>query len=119
MLRPSSKHLFHSEIGRRTFSQSAARQNYEATIQNLLIHKDTKVLCQGLTGKTVSADRHVVPTYAHTLLAGYFPRKGSSGLWHQHGRRRVAEEGWPDTPRTPHLRHSQGGTSSRVPSGSL
>lgn len=39
--------------GRRTFSQSAARNNYDSTIQNLLIHKDTKVLCQGFTGKTV------------------------------------------------------------------
>lgn len=51
-------------LGRRTFSQSAARQNYDATIQNLLIHKDTKVLCQGLTGKTVS--RHV-ETRVHML----------------------------------------------------
>lgn len=53
-LRASSQHLL-GFLGRRTFSQSAARQNYEATIQNLLIHKDTRVLCQGLTGKTVSA----------------------------------------------------------------
>ena len=41
--------------GRRAFSQSATRRSYESTIQNLLIHKDTKVLCQGFTGKTVSA----------------------------------------------------------------
>ena len=40
--------------GRRAFSQSATRRSYESTIQNLLIHKDTKVLCQGFTGKTVS-----------------------------------------------------------------
>jgi len=39
--------------GRRTFSQSAARRSYADTIQNLLIHKDTKVLCQGFTGKMV------------------------------------------------------------------
>ena len=39
--------------GRRSFSQTAARLSYEDTIKNLLIHKDTKVLCQGLTGKTV------------------------------------------------------------------
>jgi succinyl-CoA synthetase alpha subunit len=41
--------------GRRAFSQSATRQSYENTIQNLLVHKDTKVLCQGFTGKTVRA----------------------------------------------------------------
>jgi hypothetical protein len=39
--------------GRRTFSQSATRRSYEDTIQNLLIRKDTRVLCQGFTGKTV------------------------------------------------------------------
>ncbi|KAF9015063.1 succinate-CoA ligase [Cyathus striatus] len=38
--------------GRRTFSQSASRKSYDDTIKNLLIHKDTKVLCQGFTGKT-------------------------------------------------------------------
>jgi len=39
---------------RRSFSNSAARCSYDQTIQNLRIHKDTKVLCQGFTGKTVS-----------------------------------------------------------------
>jgi hypothetical protein len=39
--------------GRRTFAQSAARSSYEDTIPNLRIHKDTKVICQGFTGKTV------------------------------------------------------------------
>ena len=47
----------YAPAGRRAFSRSAARQNYEATIQNLLIHKDTKVLCQGITGKTVGHRR--------------------------------------------------------------
>lgn len=40
-------------VGRRTFSQSSTRHSYADTIQNLLIKKDTRVLCQGLTGKTV------------------------------------------------------------------
>lgn len=43
------------QAGRRAFSQSATRRSYESTIQNLLVHKDTKVLCQGFTGKTVGA----------------------------------------------------------------
>jgi succinyl-CoA synthetase alpha subunit len=38
--------------GRRTFSQSAVSKSYADTIRNLLIHKDTRVLVQGL-GKTV------------------------------------------------------------------
>jgi len=42
-------------VGRRSFSQSTARHSYADTIHNLLIKKDTKVLCQGMTGKTVCA----------------------------------------------------------------
>ena len=45
--------------GRRAFSQSTARWSYESTIKNLRLHKDSKVLCQGFTGKTVS---HIPPT---------------------------------------------------------
>ena len=51
-----SRHIsdaFYPKVGRRTFSQTAARNSYADTIKNLLIHKDTRVLCQGLTGKTV------------------------------------------------------------------
>lgn len=33
---------------------SAPRAGYEETIKNLMIQKDTKVICQGFTGKTVS-----------------------------------------------------------------
>ena len=37
----------------RHFSHSAPRLSYADTVRNLLINKDTKVICQGLTGKTV------------------------------------------------------------------
>ncbi|THH11118.1 hypothetical protein EW145_g861 [Phellinidium pouzarii] len=45
---------FARSISVRAFSHSAPRFSYEDTTRNLLIHKDTKVLCQGFTGKTVT-----------------------------------------------------------------
>ncbi|ELU44492.1 mRNA transport regulator [Rhizoctonia solani AG-1 IA] len=41
---------------KRSFASSAIRRGYEDTIPNLKIHKDTRVLCQGFTGKTVGYD---------------------------------------------------------------
>lgn len=65
--------------GRRAFSQSASRQNYDATIRNLLIHKDTKVLCQGLTGKTVRALSECLSfLYSPAIATGYFPCEGGA-----------------------------------------
>nr|ODN94447.1 succinyl-CoA synthetase alpha subunit [Cryptococcus depauperatus CBS 7855] len=41
-------------IAQRGFASSTSVRSYEDTIQNILIHKDTKVLVQGFTGKTAS-----------------------------------------------------------------
>ena len=72
-----------SAAGRRAFSRSAARQNYEATIQNLLIHKDTRVLCQGITGKTVRVCCPLAEAMKLTILcAGHIPRQGGFGVWY-------------------------------------
>ena len=56
--------------GRRAFSQSATRQSYENTIQNLRVHKDTKVLfAKDLPGKTVRDHRFAAyPAHIYHIL---------------------------------------------------
>ncbi|KIM75386.1 hypothetical protein PILCRDRAFT_799299 [Piloderma croceum F 1598] len=55
--------------GRRTFSQSAVSKSYADTIQNLLIHKNTRVLVQGL-GKTGSFHVNEALAYGTNMVGG-------------------------------------------------
>ncbi|PCH33867.1 succinate-CoA ligase [Wolfiporia cocos MD-104 SS10] len=64
-----------SLAGRRAFSQSAARRSYDDTIKNLLIHKDTKVLCQGFTGKTGTFHVKEALAYGTKMVGGVSPSK--------------------------------------------
>ncbi|KAK7694934.1 Succinate--CoA ligase [ADP/GDP-forming] subunit alpha, mitochondrial [Cerrena zonata] len=61
--------------GCRAFSQSAARYNYDLTIPNLRIHKDTKVLCQGFTGKTGTFHVREALAYGTKMVGGVSPKK--------------------------------------------
>ncbi|KAF9229184.1 putative succinyl-CoA synthetase alpha chain, gdp-forming [Gyrodon lividus] len=61
--------------GCRSFSNSAARGSYADTIHNLLIHKDTKVLCQGFTGKTGTFHTKEALAYGTNMVGGVSPNK--------------------------------------------
>lgn len=111
-LSPVSLLLFvnQSLVGRRAFTQSATRKSYDDTIQNLLIHKDTKVLVQGFTGKTASHElSDMRREFGIIENAGYLPRKGGFGLWHEDGRRRFTEESRPNSSWPPCFRKREGG----------
>jgi succinyl-CoA synthetase alpha subunit len=60
---------------RRPFSQSASRKSYDDTIRNLLINKDTKVLCQGFTGKTGTFHCKEALAYGTKMVGGVSPKK--------------------------------------------
>ncbi|KAF5375079.1 hypothetical protein D9758_000372 [Tetrapyrgos nigripes] len=61
--------------GRRPFSQSATRKSYDDTIRNLLINKDTRVLCQGLTGKTGTFHVKEALAFGTNMVGGVSPKK--------------------------------------------
>jgi len=72
---PRLSHSLATSAGRRAFSQSATRRSYESTIQNLRIHKDTKVLCQGFTGKTGTFHVKEALAYGTKMVGGVSPKK--------------------------------------------
>ncbi|CAE6462311.1 unnamed protein product [Rhizoctonia solani] len=60
---------------RRSFASSAIRLGYEDTIPNLKIHKDTRVLCQGFTGKTATFHAKEAIAYGTKMVGGTSPSK--------------------------------------------
>ncbi|EIM92586.1 succinate-CoA ligase [Stereum hirsutum FP-91666 SS1] len=68
-------HSFATSAGRRAFSQSVSRRSYDDTIRNLLIHKDTRVLCQGFTGKTGTFHVKEALAYGTNMVGGVSPKK--------------------------------------------
>ena len=56
-------------------SSTAIRRSYEDTIKNIYVNKDSKVICQGFTGRTGTFHSEQALQYGTNIVGGVSPRK--------------------------------------------
>ncbi|TIB74829.1 hypothetical protein E3Q22_00127 [Wallemia mellicola] len=73
------KNLINS-VGRRSLSTSARRTNnlYDQSIPNLAVNKNTRVICQGFTGKTATFHCREALAYGTNMVGGVSPSKAGT-----------------------------------------
>lgn len=67
--------------GARSLSTSALRRSYEDTIKNIYVQGDSRIICQGFTGKTATFHCEQTLAFGTNLMGGVSPKKaGQSHL---------------------------------------
>ncbi|SHO78635.1 Alpha subunit of succinyl-CoA ligase [Malassezia sympodialis ATCC 42132] len=66
---------FQRAASSRGLTTSAVRRSYEDTIKNIYVQKDSRIICQGFTGKTGTFHCQQTLDYGTQLVGGVSPKK--------------------------------------------
>ncbi|KAL2920099.1 ligase of succinyl-coa [Polyrhizophydium stewartii] len=69
--------MVRSQAGRRSFSSTAAAR-YDSNVMNMLINKNSKVICQGFTGKQGTFHSKQAIEYGTNMVGGTSPSKAGT-----------------------------------------
>ncbi|WFD20131.1 hypothetical protein MCAP1_002375 [Malassezia caprae] len=78
MIAKASTNMFRGlqrAAGSRGLATSAMRRSYEDTIKNIYVQKDSRIICQGFTGKTGTFHCQQTLDYGTQLVGGVSPKK--------------------------------------------
>lgn len=120
----SARRFLATSTATKKFVQTSELTGYESTIHNMSISSQTRVICQGFTGKQVR-ESAAPPTSSPLnntwrssspfppLLLGHISLEASDRVWYKHGWWCVAKQGRPNAFGVASVQHGARGKSDQ------